>query len=163
MTALFYSRFQSAFWEAVQKDFGVVPLKIQNILNYLGYTPSLNVENLKPTSIPGIEADMRLVADYLKAQQVNMESFYGVYQSTPDEFKFLQGEKSCIDRLCKLFEDNGANKYLKVHQNSKKQVLTSMETRNLGSNEHVSCEEKIINNKVIYYYESQLRFVRISF
>ncbi|XP_058829361.1 uncharacterized protein LOC131688828 [Topomyia yanbarensis] len=139
----------TAFWNAISKDVGIIPEHVRNSLELVGFSRSASLGLITRENIKNIEQDMRKLIPLVSKLGGGLSKYYGHFHShNPSKFSFFAGEIRTILAIARAVQENGLPKYLNTTGSFQK-----IEPGSALFDRKGQCPERMIERIKTYYRE----------
>ncbi|XP_053696548.1 uncharacterized protein LOC128743884 [Sabethes cyaneus] len=107
------------FWMLVQRDVGLIPEHIINILDFTGYSANCALESVNDDSLKIIEREAKEIPQILRipaSDEEQMKKYFGKFYRSPQNFHILSGEAQQIKVIGVYLRQKGIASYMKLDE-----------------------------------------------
>ncbi|XP_055541877.1 uncharacterized protein LOC129727760 [Wyeomyia smithii] len=107
------------FWMLLQRDVGLIPEHIINILDFTGYSANCALEAISDDSLKTIESEAREIPQILRiptSDEEQMKKYFGKFYRNPQNFHILSGEAQQIKMIGACLQQKGIASYMKLEE-----------------------------------------------
>ncbi|XP_058450828.1 uncharacterized protein LOC131430127 isoform X1 [Malaya genurostris] len=110
------------FWMQIQRDVGLIPEHIINILDFCGYSANCSLEAIDVDKIKIIEREAKEIPQVLRipgSDEQQMQKYFGKFYRNPSNFQILSGEAQQIIMIGLYLRQKGIGSYIKIDELSR--------------------------------------------
>ncbi|XP_065072598.1 uncharacterized protein LOC135696984 [Ochlerotatus camptorhynchus] len=110
------------FWMLIQRDVGLIPEHIINILEFCGYSANCALEAINDERLKIIEREAKEIPQILRipaSDEEQMKKYFGKFYRNPQNFHILSGEAQQIKMMGVYLRQKGIGSYMKLDELSR--------------------------------------------
>ncbi|XP_058814944.1 uncharacterized protein LOC131678697 [Topomyia yanbarensis] len=107
------------FWMQIQRDVGLIPEHIINILDFCGYSANCALEAIDNEKLKIVEQEAKEIPQILRIpsnDEQQMKKYFGKFYRNPQNFHILSGEAQQIIMIGVHLRQKGISSYLKIDE-----------------------------------------------
>ncbi|XP_038106807.1 uncharacterized protein LOC6048411 [Culex quinquefasciatus] len=107
------------FWMLIQRDVGLIPEHIINILDFCGYSANCALEAINDEKLKIIEREAKEIPQIMRisaSDEDQMRKYFGKFYRNPQNFHILSGEAQQIKMVGVCLRQKGIGSYLKLDE-----------------------------------------------